>query len=144
MRGLAPEWREVHYDGQHCNLVIQQFPSRVVVLRISGSDVGEFGAAPMNTLSDGLTPSEPIDLFIDARDVKGASIDVSGEWARWLNAHKQGLRTITMLTGSRLIEVTAGFVRRFAGLEGIMRICTEPTVFDSALAETLRPHDRRA
>lgn len=144
MSGLASEGQEIRYDGLHCNLVIQQFPSRVVVLRISGCDIGEFGEAPMKTLNDSLSSSDPIDLFIDARDVSGASIDVSGQWARWLNSHKAGLRTVTMLTGSRFIEITAAFVRRFASLEGIMRICSEPAVFDFALADTLKLHDKRA
>ena len=48
-----------------------------------------------------------------------------------------------MLTGSRFIEITAAFVRRFAALEGIMRICSEPAVFDFALAETLKLHDKQ-
>ena len=91
MRGLASEGREIRYDGIHCNLIIQRFPSCVVVLRISGCDVGEFGEAPMKALNDSATSSDPIDLFIDARDVKGASIDVSGEWARWLSSRKPGL-----------------------------------------------------
>jgi phage regulator Rha-like protein len=43
-----------------------------------------------------------------------------------------------MLTGSRFIQITAEFVRRFASLEGVMRICTEPAIFDFALAEALK------
>jgi hypothetical protein len=79
-----------------------------------------------------------VELFVDAREVRGASIEVSGEWARWLGGRKAVLRGVTMLTGSRFIQVTAEFVRRFAALEGIMRICTEASVFDSALEEILR------
>ena len=129
---------ETHYDGIHCNLTIQYYPPRVVVLRISGCDIGEFGEAPMRSLNRLAVASDPIDLFIDARNVSGASIEVSGEWSAWLSAHKSGLRSITMLTGSRFIQITAEFVRRFGSLEGIMRICSEPVVFDYALAETLK------
>jgi hypothetical protein len=68
------------------------------------------------------------------RDVRGASIDVSGEWALWPAAHKVQLREIRMLTGSRFVEVTADFVRRFADLEGVMRIYTEAAAFDAELA----------
>lgn len=123
-------------DGVHCAFKIQEFPRGVVVLKISGTDVGEFGDAPMLELKKRVTGSDPIHLFIDARDVQGASIDVSGEWAGWLRAHKVHLRNISMLTGSRFIEVTADFVRRFADLQGIMRIYTEPKAFDAALAES--------
>ena len=129
--------REMRFDGIHCTLTIQKFPSEVVILKIAGTDIGEFGNAPMLELKQCLTGVDPIRLFIDARDVRGASIDVSGEWAGWLQAHKAHLRDISMLTGSRFVEVTADFVRRFADLQGIMKIYTEPAAFDAALTESL-------
>jgi hypothetical protein len=134
---MAPEPEEIRYEGIHCQLVIQLFGT-VALLRITGSDIGEFGDAPMQALNYWIAIRDPVDFFIDARDVRGASIEVSGDWAAWLSTHRAQLRTVTMLTGSRFIQVTAEFVRRFASLEGVMRICTEPAVFDSALAESLK------
>ena len=129
------EHLKIHYPGIHCDLVIEQFPGRVVTMRISGSDVGEFGGAPMAVLDEWLAAGGPVDFFVDAREVRGASIEVSGEWARWMGANKAVLHSITMLTGSRFIQITAEFVRRFAELEGKMRVCTDPAAFDKALAE---------
>ena len=123
------------YDGVHCTFVIEQFRNRVVILRISGTDIGEFGNAPMDTLSGWLKNLGPLDLFIDARDVRGASIEVSGEWAAWLGAHRSAFKSVTMLTGSRFVQLTAEFVRRFANLEGMMRICSESTEFDRAFED---------
>jgi len=128
----------LEYTGGHCKLVLEQPGARVIVVRISGSDMGEFGEAPMLALDGWLAESGNIELFIDARKVRGASIDVSAEWAKWLDRNRTNLRTITMLTGSHFVHLTAEFVRRFSGLQGIMRICTEPAVFDNALAETLK------
>ena len=130
--------KEIHYEGVHCNLQIHQPSDRVIVMRISGTDVGEFQEAPMKALDAWIADSDPIELFIDARDVRGASIAVSGDWAAWLSAQRPTLQSVTMLTGSRLIEVTAAFVRRFANLEGVMRIYDEPAVFDQALHNALR------
>ena len=138
MDKLAAQPPTLLYEGIHCKFIIEQCPNRVIVLRIIGTDVGEFGDAPMKALTDWVAGMGTIDFFIDARDVRGASIDVSGEWAAWLDAHKESLRTVTMLTGSRLIQITAEFVRRFASLEGIMRICTEPVIFDRVLADALK------
>ena len=137
-----PEPGEIRYEGVHCTLTILPFPPRVALLRIQGCDVGEFGDAPMKALQDSIREGEPMDLFIDARDVSGASIEVSGEWASWLSAHRIALRSVTMLTGSRFIYVTAEFVRRFANLGGLMRICTEPAVFDQALGDAMRAAKR--
>src|SRR5581483_7345481 len=132
------ENREIQFDGIHCHLHLRQHPNGVLVLCIEGTDVGEFGQAPMRALESWVTDSRPVDLFIDAREVRGASIHVSGEWANWLGANRSRLRSVTMLTGSRFIEVTAEFVRRFAELHGIMRICTEPAVFDQALTAAIQ------
>ena len=124
---------EVQFAGVHCTLSVRNYAG-VVVMKISGTDIGEFGDAPMLELAKCVEGAE---LFIDARDVRGASIEVSGEWAEWLRAHKTNLRGINMLTGSRFVEVTADFVRRFAGLQGTMRIYTEATAFDAALEGSL-------
>ena len=80
--------------------------------------MGELGDAPMQGLDRCLAGAEPVHFFIDARDTRGASIEVSAEWAVWLSARKSHFRRIRLLVGSRFIEVTADFVRRFAALEG--------------------------
>ena len=129
---------EIRFEGIHCELSIQQFPGGIVVLRIAGSDVGEFGDAPMLRLNERLAGGDAIDLFIDAREVRGASIEVSGEWARWLGAHRIQLRQVSMLTGSRYVQITADFVRRFADLQSVMKVYTDAQAFDSDLLATLR------
>lgn len=136
---MAPDTREFRFEGVHCNLAIEKRSHQVVLMKIGGTDVGEFGDAPMKALHDWVQGPSAVDLFIDARDVRGASIEVSGDWAGWLNAHKPFLRSVTMLTGSRFVHVTAEFVRRFASLEGSMRICTDPAVFEQSLLESTQP-----
>jgi hypothetical protein len=48
---------------------------------LSGSDTGELRDAPMRTLDEWLAQGEAVEFFIDARKVRGASIDVSSDWA---------------------------------------------------------------
>ena len=128
---------EIRFDGVHCSLSIVRPAGRVVLMKISGTDVGEFGDAPMKALRDCVGDARGVQLFIDARDVRGASIEVSGDWATWLSEHRAILENVTMLTGSRFVQITAEFVRRFSSLEGSMRICTDPDVFDHALQEAI-------
>jgi hypothetical protein len=130
--------QEVRYDGVHCSFALGRPAANVVVLRISGTDVGELGDAPMRGLDDLLAGAPPVQFFIDARETRGASIAVSGEWAVWLSARKQRFSCISMLVGSRFVEMTADFVRRFAALEGLMRIYTDPAAFDADLSEAAR------
>jgi hypothetical protein len=135
---MASAQTSLRFEGVHCSIILEQPVASVVLLRITGTDTGELGDAPMRALNDWLASSGSVSFFIDARAVRGASIDVSSEWAAWLSEHRSQFRSVTMLTGSRFIQITAEFVRRFADLNGIMWVCTEPAVFDLALDQALR------
>jgi hypothetical protein len=127
----------LEYEGVHCALSIVRPAHGVVVVTLQGSDVGEFADLPMRELSKDLERYGAIELFIDARAVRGASIEVSGEWAFWMRNHVRSLRQICMLSGSRYIQVTAQFARRFAGLGEHMKIFTDPKAFDEVLAASV-------
>ncbi len=135
---MATEPKSVTFEGAHCAVELQQFSQYLIVMTLSGSDTGELRDAPMQTLNEWLAEAEDIELFIDARKVRGASIDVSSDWATWFTAHRDRFKSITMLTGNKFIQITAEFVRRFAGLNGIMWVCTDAKVFDLALEQAAR------
>lgn len=120
------------YEGVTSGLAIERPGPGVVLLRLTGWDTGEFGDAPMKEVAKDFGP-RPIRLFIDARAVKGATIDVSNEWALWLRANRARFAEISMLTGSPFIKLTAKFVQRFADLDELMRLYTDPSAFDAAL-----------
>jgi hypothetical protein len=125
------------YEGTSCTLALESPVRGIIVLTISGHDVGEFGPAPMIALDNMLGRHESQELFIDARDTKGASIEVSSEWAQWLGSNRQRFQQVNMLTGSRFIEITAKFVRNFSQLEDVMRVYSDAKAFDEALADSL-------
>ncbi len=135
MNSASQPVREI--DGLHCTFAIRRYPTGVVVMKISGTDIGEFGDRPMLELMECVRGHDRSRLFIDARDVRGASINVSAAWAEWLRAHRLHFEDIAMLTGTRYVEITADFVRRFAALESMMRIYTEPAIFDAVLSEAI-------
>lgn len=124
---------DVAYEGIHCNLAITRPGAGIVRLVLSGSDIGEFGDFALHELAKDLERFRSIELFIDAGAVRGASVEVSAGWALWMNTHRSQLSQISMLTGSRYIQMTALFVRRFAELADRMRIFTERAAFEGAL-----------
>jgi hypothetical protein len=124
----------IEYEGVHSSLAIRRPAPGVAVVVLSGSDIGEFGDLPMRELQKDLACFNTIELFIDARAVRGASIEVSAEWALWLRSHRASFKRVNMLTGSRYIQITAAFVRRFAGLADLMNVFTERVAFDDNLA----------
>ncbi len=106
------------------------------MLVISGTDIGEHGEAPFVELENDLSAG-PFHLFVDARNSRGVTIDVSGEWSRWLAKHKGTFLGIHMLTASRFVQLTANFVKNFAALGELMRIYTDAAAFDAELEATL-------
>ncbi len=125
------------FQSIHGTLTITRPAPHVVVLTIEGRDVGEHGDGPMRALDEELRAG-PYALFIDARDTKGATIDVSNVWAQWLRKRRDDLHRVHMLTGSKFVQLTADFVRRFAELGDAMCIYTERAAFDEALREATR------
>lgn len=120
------------FEGLHSTLILARPVRHVVVLTITGRDAGEHGDGPLRSLDEELRRG-PYSLFIDARRTQGASIDVSNVWAQWLRSHRDHLHQIHMLTGSRFVQLTADFVRRFAELGDAMLIYTDGVAFDEAL-----------
>jgi hypothetical protein len=127
----------VNYEGVSAGLAIERPAAGVVVLRLAGWDTGEFGNAAMREIGKDFV-DRPIQLFVDARAVKGATIDVSNDWALWLRANRSRFAHISMLTGSPFVQLTAKFVQRFAELGEVMRIYTDPSAFDAALRAASR------
>jgi hypothetical protein len=127
----------VGYEGVHCTLAINRPAPGITVVVLAGSDIGEFADFPMRELAKDLARHGSIELFIDARAVRGASVNVSSEWALWMNTHREQLQ-INMLTGSRYIQITADFVRRFMGLIDRMKIFTDAAAFDETLVASVR------
>lgn len=126
------------FEGRHSTITLARPVPHVVVMTIAGRDAGEHGDGPQRAL-DELLRDGPYALYIDARATSGASVDVSNIWAQWLRGHRDELHAIHMLTGSKFVQLTADFVRRFAELGDAMRIYTEGAAFDESLrAATLR------
>jgi hypothetical protein len=129
-----PDLTEISWEGPHSTLRLRRPAPGVVLLVIIGTDIGEHGSAPFEALAlDVLTG--PFHLFVDARDSRGVTVDVSSEWRRWLSDHRSVLRSIHMLTGSRFVHVTATFVKQFADLGELMRIYTHAAHFEEELAK---------
>lgn len=129
---------KVVLEGLNGRIVIERPVAGVVLITIVGRDAGEHSKAPFLELAKDVERG-PFQLFINAREAHGASIDVSNVWAQWLRQHRDQLHRIHMLTGTRFIQLTADFVRRFAELGDAMLLYTEAAAFEDVLKEATKP-----
>jgi len=136
---MASERRvtEVTWEAPHSKLCLRRPAAGVVVLEISGSDIGEHGTGPFEELATDLQRGRFV-LFVDAKESRGVTIDVSSDWCRWLAKNRDSLHGVHMLTGSPFVHVTATFVRNFAELTELMHIYTERVAFDRTLNVALQ------
>jgi hypothetical protein len=125
------------FEGKHSTFTIDRPVPHVVVVSIKGRDAGEHGDGPLRALDEELVAGT-FALFIDARATSGASVDVSNIWAQWLRSRRDHLDQIHMLTGTKFVQLTADFVRRFAELGDTMRVYTDGAAFDEALRTATR------
>jgi hypothetical protein len=121
------------FSGVHCTLDILLPDEGIVLLVFKGTDIGEFGDGPFRELSNHVQAGSPVEIFVDARDVPSASIEVSSEWAQWMRKNRERIYRLNMLCKSRFIALTANFVQRFTEFGPRMRIYTDESAFDEAL-----------
>jgi hypothetical protein len=135
---MAPARGYIKFEGVNCTLIIRRPRPGVVVARFTGRDVGEFGDAPFRELAIDLDQHAPIQFFVDGRETLAASLDVSSSWANWLRDQKDHIGRLDILCGSRFLQFTAEFVRRFSGFEDRMRIYTDADAFEAELALAIK------
>lgn len=121
------------FKSANCTFTIQRPATGVVHAIIEGHDVGEFGDAPFRELDADVEHGAPLEIFIDARGVPAASLEVSADWARWMSTHRERIQRLSILCGSRFVELTASFVQKFTQFGSRMRIYTETDAFEEAL-----------
>jgi hypothetical protein len=123
----------VTFAGVHATLEFDRPYAGVVAMKFTGYDIGEFGTGPFEELERDLRNGVPIEIFLDARDVRSASIEVSSDWAHWMMAHRSLIYRFNMLCRSSFVQMTAGFVQRFTQFAEQMRIYHDAEAFELAL-----------
>lgn len=128
---------EVKFQTLYCTISVARPGAAIVLVRFAGRDVGELGDAPFREVERDLDAHGVVELFIDAREGEGATIDVSAQWAQWLKANKKRFHVVNMLAGTRFIQLSADFVRTFADLGEVMRIFGDVAAFDTELVSAI-------
>lgn len=120
------------FEGVHCTLELRRPRAGVIVLILSGTDIGEFGRAPFEALDADLAAG-PIEVFIDTRQARTASVGVASEWALFFRTHRERITRVHILTTTRFLQVSAGMVRDYALLAERMDVLTDPADLERRL-----------
>ena len=76
----------------------------------------------------------PLELFINAEAAVLVTPDVSQEWTRFFTDSRQQLKRVSVLTGSKLINLTVAIAQHLSYTGSLIQIYSDRDLFLAALA----------
>jgi hypothetical protein len=102
----------------------------VLMVTISGVDDGQFGTMALDEIKVHLLDHRPLELFIDAEAALGVTVEVSKEWTHFFAANRQKLKRVSVLSGTRAIELTIAIAQHLSRTGNLIQIYTDRGLFD--------------
>ncbi|UGQ47993.1 hypothetical protein [Massilia endophytica] len=106
-----------------------------LLVTISGSDVGQFGYAALDEIGLALLRKPPLELFIDAEQATLVSTDVSKQWTQFFSTNRQSLKRVSVLTGSKLINLTVAIAQHLSQSDNLIQIYSDCALFERMMAD---------
>ena len=103
----------------------------VIEVTIVGVDSGQFGTSTLDELRLALMREKPIELFMDAREALAPAVAVSRDWTRFFTEHRKDLKRVSILVGSKVLELTIGIAQHLSRTGNLIQIYSDPEVFDA-------------
>ena len=134
--------REVLADGSvklsagDCVFRYRRLRPGIIVVRISGDDVGQFGTATMDELATEFDRFQaPIELFIDATEALGPVTKVMEAWAAWFEIHHKRLKHVDILIPpeAKVLQLTVAIARHLSRTGDLISIHLDAENFNSAV-----------
>src|SRR5437764_15424700 len=89
-----------------CRFVYRRPRPAVIEVTISGVDDGQFGTSTLDELRLAIMRERPLEVFVDAREALAPATSVSREWTRFFTEHRDELQRVSVLVGSKVVELT--------------------------------------
>jgi hypothetical protein len=141
--GTADIQREVEPDGSvvlkdaRCSFTFRRHPG-VMEIRIEGIDNGQLGAAPLDEIAIALLREHPLELFVDATRASMPAVSVSREWTRFFSANRARLKRVSVLVGSRSVELTVAIAQHLSQTGRLIQIYSDEELFEARRAQALK------
>jgi hypothetical protein len=73
-------------------------------------------------------------LFVDAEAAVAAMVEVSKEWTHFFSTNREKLKRVSVLVGSRTIELTVAIAQHLSQTGNLIQIYTDRALFEERLA----------
>lgn len=110
----------------------------VLLVTVAGSDMGQFGTASLDEVRLEMLRQRPVELFVDAEAAQLVSVAVSKEWTQFFSLNREHLSRVSVLVGSRAIELTVAIAQHLSQTGNLIQIYTARDLFAARL-QAARP-----
>jgi hypothetical protein len=130
---------EIRLSAGNCAFVFRRPGPGFLHVVITGLDNGQFGTTTLDEIRAEIGRNKPIELFVDAREAVGAAVSVSDDWTRFFSAHRDDLKRVHVLVGSKVVYLTVAIAQHLSRTGNLIQIYSDPDLFETAWARGSKP-----
>lgn len=125
------ETGEVNLTAGSCTFAYRRLRPGALLVSITGHDTGQFGTSTLDEIRLELLRHRPLELFIDAREALGPAVSVSSEWTRFFALNRDQLRRVSVLVGSKVVELTIAIAQHLSRTGNLIQIYSDAETFEA-------------
>jgi hypothetical protein len=104
-------------------------------VNISGNDQGQFGTSALDEIRLEILRHGKLELLIDAEQAELVTVEVSQEWTRFFATTREQLTRVSVLTGSKLINLAVAIAQHLSQTGNLIQIYSDRSLFEVAVAK---------
>jgi hypothetical protein len=108
-----------------------------LLITVAGTDMGQFGTASLDEVRLEMLRQRPVELFVDAEAAQLVSVEVSREWTRFFTLNREHLARVSVLVGSKAIELTVAIAQHLSQTGNLIQIYTDRELFAARMQGAL-------
>jgi hypothetical protein len=136
--------RQTHPDGRwelaagNASFLYERLRPGTLLITVSGNDMGQFGTQALDEIRLEMLRHRPVELFVDAQGAGVISVQVSREWTQFFALNREQLLRVSVLVGSRAIELTVAIAQHLSQTGNLIQIYSDRELFDARVAAARR------
>jgi hypothetical protein len=119
-------------NGKFC---FRRLTPGALLVTISGNDQGQFGTSALDEIRLEILRHGRLELLVDAEQAELVTVEVSQEWTRFFATTREQLTRVSVLTGSKLINLTVAIAQHLSQTGNLIQIYSDRSLFEVALAK---------
>jgi hypothetical protein len=123
-------------ESSRCRFTFRRIRAGALLVTISGVDDGQFGRMCLEEIEVHLLAHRPLELFVDAEAAIAVVVEVSREWTHFFSANRDKLKRVSVLAGTRAVELTVAIAQHLSQTGNLIQIYTDRSLFEARLSAT--------